>query len=135
MLIGDATCSMERFDKYPNAHWLGFRPYDQIPGYGSGFDVALMPWLDNDWIRLCNPIKMKEYLALGLPVVSTPFPELAQYPGLISVATDRADFVAKVRQVLEGGDPAGPAARRAAVLGASWENRAHQLMMHAEGGA
>ena len=79
MLIGDATCSMERYAKYPNVHWLDFRPYEQIPGYGSGFDVALMPWLDNDWIKHANPIKMKEYLALGLAVVSTDFPEVDRY--------------------------------------------------------
>jgi GT2 family glycosyltransferase/glycosyltransferase involved in cell wall biosynthesis len=133
VLIGDATCSMERFEKYPNVHWLGYRPYEQIPAYGSGFDVALMPWLDNDWIRLCNPIKMKEYLALGLAVVSTDFPELSQYPGLIRVATDPADFVAQVRQALADGGPASPGARRAAVLGASWEARAQQLLDVAEG--
>jgi GT2 family glycosyltransferase/glycosyltransferase involved in cell wall biosynthesis len=133
VLIGDATCSMERFDKYPNVHWFGYRPYEQIPAYGSGFDVALMPWLDNDWIRLCNPIKMKEYLALGLAVVSTDFPELAQYPDLIRAATDPADFVAQVRQALADGGPASPGARRAAVLGASWEARAQQLLDVAEG--
>jgi GT2 family glycosyltransferase/glycosyltransferase involved in cell wall biosynthesis len=133
VLIGDATCSMERFDKYPNVRWLGYRPYEQIPAYGSGFDVALMPWLDNDWIRLCNPIKMKEYLALGLAVVSTDFPELSQYPDLIRVAADPADFVAQVRQALADGGPASPAARRAAVLGASWEARAQQLLDVAEG--
>ena len=48
-----------------------------IPAYGSGFDVALMPWLGNAWIEHSNPIKLKEYLALGLPVVSTDFPEAA----------------------------------------------------------
>ena len=72
MLIGDATCPTRRARRAPQRP-LARRPRrtTQIPAYGSGFDVALMPWLDNDWIRYCNPIKVKEYLALGLPVVTT----------------------------------------------------------------
>jgi glycosyltransferase involved in cell wall biosynthesis len=133
VLIGDATCSMERFEKYPNVHWLGYLPYEQIPAYGSGFDVALMPWLDNSWIRHSNPIKLKEYLALGLPVVSTDFPEVRHYAELIRIAADQAEFVALIRQTLADGGLAGAAERRTAVLAASWEARAAQLMALAEG--
>jgi GT2 family glycosyltransferase/glycosyltransferase involved in cell wall biosynthesis len=133
VLIGDATCSMERFEKYPNVHWLGYLPYEQIPAYGSGFDVALMPWLDNQWIQHSNPIKMKEYLALGLPVVSTDFPEVRHYAEQIRIAKDPAEYVALIRQSIVDGGLTSPARRRAAVLSASWEARAHQLMALAEG--
>ena len=77
----------------PNVHWLGFRPYEEIPSYGAAFDVALMPWLRNDWIEQCNPIKMKEYLAIGLPVVSTDFPEVHFYSDTIAIAGDADHFV------------------------------------------
>ena len=90
MLIGHTTCSMDRLVRHPNVHWLGQKPHEEIPRYGSGFDVALMPWLDNEWIRSCNPIKMKEYLALGLPVVSTDFPEVRHYADVIRVAAGHA---------------------------------------------
>lgn len=133
VLIGDPTCSMRRFEKYPNVHHLGFRPYQQIPAYGSGFDVALMPWLDNEWIRYCNPIKLKEYLALGLPVVSTAFAEVEHYRDRIRVATDPAEFVAMVRRTLADGGPLTPGERRDSVRSASWEARAQQLMDLAEG--
>ena len=66
VLIGDATCSMDELAAVPNVHWLGYQPYADIPSFGRGFDVAIMPWLDNEWIRFANPIKLKEYLALGL---------------------------------------------------------------------
>jgi len=132
VLIGDATCSMSRFEKYPNVHWLGYRPYAEIPAYGSGFDVALMPWLDNDWIRVSNPIKMKEYLALGLAVVSTDFPEVHHYDSLIRVATDPHDFVTLLRKTLADGGLLDPEARRSAVLGASWSARVSQLTELAE---
>jgi glycosyltransferase involved in cell wall biosynthesis len=135
VLIGDATCSMERFDKYPNVHLLGFRPYERIPAYGSGFDVALMPWLDNEWIRYANPIKLKEYLALGLPVVSTEFREAAGYRDVIRVAGDHAEFVELIRDTLAGGAPGTEKSRRDSVLSASWESRAAMLMTLAEGGS
>ncbi|SES25190.1 glycosyltransferase [Actinokineospora terrae] len=133
VLIGDATLSMERFAKYPNVHWLDFRPYAQIPAYGTGFDVAIMPWLDNDWIKHANPIKMKEYLALGLAVVSTDFPEVHQYPELIRIAQGHDAFVAAVRQTLTDGGLSTVEGRREAVLPASWDSRARQLMDLAEG--
>ena len=81
---------------------LGFRPYEQIPAYGAAFDVALMPWLRNDWIEHSNPIKLKEYLALGLPVVSTDFPEVHYYSDAIAIARDADQFVELVREALDG---------------------------------
>lgn len=133
VLIGDATAPMDRLTKYPNVHWLGFRPYERIPAYGSGFDVAIMPWLDNPWIRHSNPIKLKEYLALGLPVVSTDFAELAAYTGRVIRAPSPARFVAAVRVTLETGGPRPAEELRASVLDASWSSRAAELMALAEG--
>ncbi|NRQ32514.1 glycosyltransferase [Nonomuraea sp. NN258] len=132
VLIGDADVPMDRLTRHPNVHWLGFRPYDVIPAYGSGFDVAIMPWLDNPWIRHANPIKLKEYLALGLPVVSTDFAELAAYGDRVRVATGPAEFAAAVRATLDDGGPRTPEALRESVLGASWDSRAATLMAMAE---
>lgn len=128
VLVGAATCPMDRFERYPNVHWFGFQPYSDIPGFGSGFDVAIMPWLDNDWIRLCNPIKLKEYLALGLPVVSIDYPQLHAYDGLVSVARGGDEFVAALRAALETGGVGTPELRRAAVLDASWDAVAERLL-------
>ncbi|RKT68863.1 GT2 family glycosyltransferase [Saccharothrix variisporea] len=132
VLIGDATHPMERFDKYPNVHWLGFRPYDTIPAYGSAFDVAIMPWLDNDWIRHSNPIKLKEYLALGLPVVSTDFAELDAYRDRVRGVTGHAEFVEAVRRTLTEGGLKPANALRQSVLTYSWHSRAAELLDLAE---
>lgn len=132
VLVGDTSISMERFEKYPNLHWLGFRDYERIPGYGSAFDVAMMPWQDNDWIKHANPIKMKEYLALGLAVVSTDFPEVRRYSDFIRIAHNHDEFVDLVRQTLRDGGLKSPEERRAAVLTASWDSRARELMRLAE---
>lgn len=131
VLIGDATCSMARLQALPNVHWLGFRPYEDIPRYGSGFDIGLMPWLHNEWITYCNPIKLKEYLALGLPVVSTDFPEAHRYAEWIDIAADREDFVRRVKASLVrsgSGDRA-----RAAVAGSGWDKKVEEVMALCEG--
>jgi glycosyltransferase involved in cell wall biosynthesis len=133
VLVGEATCSMERFEHLPNVHWLGPRPYEVIPAYGSGFDVGLMPYLRNEWIRHSNPIKLKEYLALGLPIVSTEVPEVARYTEWLFMADDPDDFVEKVRAALDGRAPSNPDDRRAAVAPYSWDSRAETLVGVAEG--
>ncbi len=126
VLIGDATCSMDALTALPNVHWLGFRPYAQIPALGRGFDVAIMPWLDNTWIRFANPIKLKEYLSLGLPVVTTEYPEIESYRSEVSVGSSHEEFVALVRERLA--DPGDAERRREFVLDFSWQRRADFLL-------
>lgn len=128
VLVGDSTCPMDRFDRYSNVHQLGFRPYEEIPSLGSGFDVAIMPWVRSEWIRMCNPIKLKEYLALGLPVVTTYYPEIESYRDVVRIAANAEEFVSVVRRTLHDGGPADPERRRAAVLDADWDHIAARLI-------
>jgi glycosyltransferase involved in cell wall biosynthesis len=128
VIVGDATCSMERLEAIPNVHWLGYRPYEDIAAYGAAFDVALMPWLRNEWIRYANPIKLKEYLALGLPVVSTDFPEVRHYADVVAVARDEQHFVDLVRDAIDGRGVGTTVTRRARVEGATWDSRADELL-------
>ena len=131
VLVGDATCDMDELVALPNVHWLGYRPYEHIPDYGRGFDVALMPWLDNEWIRHANPIKLKEYLALGLTVVSTEYPQVDDFRDQVRVAASRGDFPDLVADALAR--PADPLAQRASVLDHSWSARAELLLAHLDG--
>jgi glycosyltransferase involved in cell wall biosynthesis len=132
VLIGDSTYPMDRLVRHPNVHWLGRRPYEEIPAHGSGFDVAIMPWVDTPWIHRSNPIKLKEYLALGLPVVSTEFAELDGYRDRVRTATDPAGFVTAIRESLELGSLLDPEKLRESVLGYSWRSRADALRRAAE---
>ena len=118
MLIGRADVPLGDLAELPNVHVLGPRPYAEIPSYGAGFDVAVMPWLDNDWIRYANPIKLKEYLALGLPVVTTRFAEADRYRDLIAIADSPDDFVAAIAATLAGQGTSTALKRRASVTDA-----------------
>jgi len=81
----------------PNLHWLGGRGYDELPAYLSGWDVALMPFAINDATRFISPTKTPEYLAGGLPVVSTPIVDVIRHYGemaAVAIASDASAFVA-----------------------------------------
>ncbi len=132
VLIGDATCPIDDLVSLPNVHWFGFRPYEDIPSYGAGFDVALMPWLRNEWIQHSNPIKLKEYLALGLPTVSTDFPEVHYYSDSIAVASNHDHFVKLIREALDGKAVGTPQSRRARVQGVTWDRQAEELIVLGE---
>ncbi|MCU1679116.1 MAG: gtuS20 [Frankiales bacterium] len=128
VLIGDSTYPMDELVAIPNVHWLGARPYADIPRYGAAFDVGIMPWSDSDWIQYCNPIKLKEYLALGLPIVSTDYPEVHLMSDVIDVGKDHAEFIAAVRRALAGDGLGTVAERQAKVHDDSWESRAHLVV-------
>jgi len=112
----------------PNVAQLGRRPYEQVARYMAACDVLIMPWNRSRWIEACNPVKLKEYLAVGRPVISTSFEELARYDGLLQVADDAAAFADAIRAALD--DPGDPAVRRDFVRGDAWALRADEVRSH-----
>ena len=101
--------------------YIGQIPYDDVPRYAGCFDVALMPWLMNEWIESSNPIKLREYLAVGFPIVTTQFPELAPFAEGVYVATDQGEFLAGVDCALAERDPEAVHQRRAFVKNSTWD--------------
>lgn len=132
VLIGAADVSVAGLEDVPNIVRLGPRPFDRLPAYAARFDVGIIPFLVNDLTRSVNPIKLREMLAAGCPVVSTALPEVAPYaaPGFagvdaVAVAHSEQDFVERVRERLA--HPLPPGDRRKisdAVRGESWSARA-----------
>lgn len=120
VLVG--ACSLpEGWCTLPNVVMLGQKPYDEVARYMAACDVLIMPWNKSPWIAACNPVKLKEYLAVGRPVVSTPFYELERYRDVVAVADTAEGFAAAIRAALAS--PGDPAARRARVESATWTAR------------
>jgi glycosyltransferase involved in cell wall biosynthesis len=85
----------------PNLEYLGMTPYEQLPAIMADLDVALMPFALNEATRSISPTKTLEYLAAGLPVVSTRVPDVvADYSDVVHLADDGAGFVTACRAVL-----------------------------------
>jgi Glycosyltransferase len=106
----------------PNVHRFPQQPYEKVARFTASCDVLIMPWCDNAWIRACNPIKLKEYLAVGRPVVTTAFDELRRYEGYVRVARDYDTFVEAIRIAIRDGD--SPHRLRARVQHETWSAKA-----------
>ncbi|MCK4913614.1 MAG: glycosyltransferase [Planctomycetes bacterium] len=128
VFVGNASSDCSGLSAKNNVIMLGKKPYEQIPHYGKCFDVAIMPWRQNRWIQACNPIKLKEYLALGKPVVSTPFPELEKYLDVVYQADNAEDFARCIKKAIEENNPDRTAARRKKVENASWDSKAKLVL-------
>lgn len=127
VFIGQASSDTRSMEKN-NVWMLGQKAYEEIPYYGKCFDVAIMPWRQNRWIEACNPIKLKEYLALGKPVVSTPFPELRKYLDVVYEAKSPEQFAACIEKALRENSPERIAVRRKKVEKATWESKARLVL-------
>lgn len=127
VLVGN--CSLEEnWCTLPNVHQLGQKPYDRIAQYMAACDALIMPWNKSDWIKACNPIKLKEYLATGRPVVSTDFPALEPFRHLLRVADGPDELANAIADSLLS-DPQADLCR-SAVRAESWEAKAQELQLH-----
>lgn len=110
-----------------NVRFYGEIPYSRLPVYMAEFDVALIPFLITPLTLATNPIKLYEYFSCGLPVVSTPLPEVGLFPELVYLAESPGEFAAQVGKALAEAD-SGLRARRRQVAGQeSWTKRAEQV--------
>ena len=87
-----------------NIHYLGGKSYQELPGYLSGWDVALIPFAINESTKYISPTKTPEYLAAGIPVVSTPITDVVNpygRQGLVHIAGEADVLVSIVDSLLQ----------------------------------
>jgi glycosyltransferase involved in cell wall biosynthesis len=128
VLIGktsvDAEQKIKILDGIANIHLLGRKPYAELPAYCKAFDVALNPFAINELTLAANPLKVREYLAAGLPVVSTDIPEVKILDDVL-VGVDHDDFIAKIEQALDEPRPRCEVSDR--IQHESWESKIEEL--------
>jgi len=81
-----------------NVHYLGPRPHHTLPSYSQHWDVSLLPFVDNEQIRACSPLKLMEYLAAGTPIVTTPFPAMVPYNNHVTSVENAQQMVEALEQ-------------------------------------
>lgn len=130
VLLGDVKVDVSSLTACSNVHFLGRKPYTALPDYCARFDGALMLFKQNAMTRHVNPVKLREYLAAGLPVVSTPLPEAGRYPSAVRVCASPEAFARACDEVVASGGGGRAREISASVAGETWHARVEDLSRH-----
>jgi glycosyltransferase involved in cell wall biosynthesis len=134
-LIGKATVDLAPLRGLPNVRVLGQKPYESLPAYCRAFDVGIIPFRIEELTLKANPLKLREYLAAGLPVVSSDLPEVRKYSELVRLAEGPDAFVRAIEGALADRADAAARARVDAMKDESWEARVEEISELIQGGA
>lgn len=126
-LIGKLDTDPSPLRGLPNVHLLGRKDYQALPAYCRGFDVAIVPFAVNALTRAANPLKLREYLAAGLPVVTVAIPEAERLAGLVRVARSERHFLEELQAVLVDGKGGPQLSLSRAMDRESWDDKVEEL--------
>jgi len=128
LCVGHAAADVSALAGLPNVRLAGSQPYLQLPSWARAFDVAIIPYRLNQQIANANPLKLREYLATGKPVVSVRNAEIEKFARWVRIADCREDFLAAIETELAVDSPAASAERRAAVADQTWDRRVSDVL-------
>jgi glycosyltransferase involved in cell wall biosynthesis len=122
VLLGQIMVDVARLRALPNVLLPGRKPHEELPAYCKAFDVGLIPYVISERMTYVNPIKLREYLSAGVPVVSTAVPEVVRHAHLCTIAGTPDELEAAIARALD--DPPGARqARSEAMKHETWAAR------------
>src|SRR5205823_1099693 len=127
VVIGKATVSTAPLEGLRNVRLLGQKPYEALPAYCRAFDVGLIPFRLDELTMKANPLKLREYLAAGLPVVSSDMPEVRKYGDLVHLAAGVDGYERAIEQALGERGETAARTRIEAMKHESWEARVEEI--------
>jgi len=102
VLIGPEYTNINALKAKSNIVLLGSRPHDQLPDYIKGFDVGIVPYICNDFTEGVYPSKLNEYLAMGIPAVSTNLREVREskdsYGDSVIISNSMEEFIGAIQE-------------------------------------
>ena len=119
---------LEQLQAIHNVSFLGPRAHHQLPTYSQHWTASMLPFIDNAQIQACNPLKLKEYLATGRPIISTKFAAIKPYTGLVQIA-ESSDAMVEALQAAQHLPTLThfTSALQSHVQNKSWASRAQQV--------
>ena len=113
--------------KYPNVRVEGPKMPEQLPPYLQTFSVGIIPFVKDDFTKGIYPMKINEYLAAGLPVVSTAFGDIADFASLIKITDDKETFLQYVQSEIAEDTPEKREARLKTAENNTWDQRVEEI--------
>ncbi|MEM7707637.1 MAG: hypothetical protein AAF358_18945 [Pseudomonadota bacterium] len=123
LMIGRVAVEIPEGQIPDNVRFIGQIPYEQLPEYAYYFTVAIIPYKLNKQVYNANPLKLREYLATGKPLVSVSTPETERYRDVVALADGYEEFLEMLNRELDGESHATPEARLRSVENESWSAR------------
>lgn len=120
VIVGDANVDISALESLPNLYRVPFQPYERIPVYVRQFDVSFVPYRVYERTRDGNPLKVKEYLAAGLPVLVPDIPCMKNYGSLVWIVKSPGEFIQAGEEALKSNDAENQARRRTYAQQFSW---------------
>ncbi len=127
VFLGRTEIPVAAFASVRNLHFLGRKPYGDLPAYCRGFDAAIIPMKMNRLTQNVNPLKLREYLAAGLPVVATPLPEVRMDYEDVLIADGAAEFESAVASALTRAGHEARRRRSESVRSESWPSKVERI--------
>ena len=128
LMVGHAAVNTDVLDTLPNVHLMGAQPYRDLPNWAKSFDAAIIPYRLNRQVANANPLKLREYLATGKPVVSVRNAEIEKFSDVVRIADDRDSFLHALDAAVLDQSADARAKRMAAVADQSWDRRVDEIV-------
>lgn len=128
LLVGRVAVNAEELQRMPNVVLAGPQPYETLPRWAKTFDVAIIPYRLTEQVLHANPLKLREYLATGKPVVAVSTPAIQQFAEHVHIAEDRNGFLTGIERALAEDSERNRARRIQAVAHLSWECRVEEVL-------
>ena len=126
VMIGKATVDLAPLRGLSNVRLLGQKSYASLPSYCRAFNVGVIPFRIDELTLNVNPLKLREYLAAGLPVVSSALPEVRRYGDLVHVAAGVDGYLHEIERALGERSEVLDRTRVDAMKHESWEARVEE---------
>ena len=129
LLVGFASVDTSILQQCRNVVLAGAQPYSRLPEWAKAFDVAILPYQrSNPGAINANPLKLREYLATGKPVIAVSTPEIERFSHCIRIANTAEEFLWQIEDALENDSEEQQAQRVREVMGSTWEARVQQVL-------
>ena len=112
-----------RLQNYPNVKFFDPVKPNDVPELLAKYDVGIIPYIVNEVNKNIYPLKINEYLAVGVPLVMTPFASLPEFEGMVSVSKDKNDFMLKLQAEADNDNNKKIKSRIDFAAANSWEAR------------